>query len=405
MTTCTRGSGSSEFDYADYMEKYLGASTALILCDYFKDASYQPTVDRMRARFGVRVLEAAMPHRKWQGTALQEALLRHNVTHLHVQIGGAPWQNRFELGRLAGLKSTHLAVHAMFHGSHPYGNAFAKLDDTIDGANTAVVPYLATPLSGADSKAGSEIRRGHGIRAADTVVCGYGGQTSFDIAFARETVCSLGGSSDSAGPNLYFLFANFPKFCSNASSRVFFLPALATQAVKHGFVQACDAMLHARASGETFGLAVAEFNMMSRPVLTWNKSRGRAHINILGDEALLYSNASDLRSHLLDVASMKSRHHHRQARPAYEGYLPGPVMLRFCHVFFSGQDYARAYAPEAYVDGSCARSSLSGQLIQPRRQLAEQLPALYQPNESVSTVAAHPPAEMMAMSSHRSTSK
>lgn len=39
-------------------------------------------------------------------------------------------------------------------------------------------------------------------------------------------------------------------------------------ACRCAFIRTCDAMLHARMSGETFGLAIAEFSAHNRPVLT-----------------------------------------------------------------------------------------------------------------------------------------
>ena len=61
------------------------------------------------------------------------------------------------------------------------------------------------------------------------------------------------------------------------------------------FVQTCDAMLHARAEGETFGLAVAEFSLCNKPVITWSASQDRYHIEVLGQKGIYYRAAEDLR--------------------------------------------------------------------------------------------------------------
>ena len=71
-------------------------------------------------------------------------------------------------------------------------------------------------------------------------------------------------------------------------------------------------MLHARADGETFGLAVAEFSVKNRPVITYapnfkdrllnnvQKIRHRlarystAHLENLGKKGIFYSNAKQL---------------------------------------------------------------------------------------------------------------
>ena len=67
---------------------------------------------------------------------------------------------------------------------------------------------------------------------------------------------------------------------------------------KAAFIRTCDAMLHGRSNGETFGLAVAEFSAANRPVLTsrahHDHGKARHHLDTLtahGDHCagLLYN--------------------------------------------------------------------------------------------------------------------
>ena len=60
------------------------------------------------------------------------------------------------------------------------------------------------------------------------------------------------------------------------------------------FLATCDAMLHARWHGETFGLAVGEFAVLGKPVITFSESRERAHLEMLGNQASLYRHAGEL---------------------------------------------------------------------------------------------------------------
>ena len=46
-----------------------------------------------------------------------------------------------------------------------------------------------------------------------------------------------------------------------------------TYSEKEAFYRTCDAMLHARRDGETFGLAVAEFSVRNKPVITKGASK------------------------------------------------------------------------------------------------------------------------------------
>jgi glycosyltransferase involved in cell wall biosynthesis len=63
---------------------------------------------------------------------------------------------------------------------------------------------------------------------------------------------------------------------------------------KAQFLGTCDAMLHARWHGETFGLAVGEFAVLGKPVITCGGSRERAHLDLLGNKALVYQNCEEL---------------------------------------------------------------------------------------------------------------
>ena len=61
------------------------------------------------------------------------------------------------------------------------------------------------------------------------------------------------------------------------------------------FFATCDAMLHAREEGETFGMAVAEFSLRNKPVITYNGSGqyDNAHVRMLGSKALLYCQTAE----------------------------------------------------------------------------------------------------------------
>ncbi|NCW28127.1 MAG: glycosyltransferase family 1 protein, partial [Verrucomicrobia bacterium] len=76
--------------------------------------------------------------------------------------------------------------------------------------------------------------------------------------------------------------------------------ATVDQDEKGAFLATCDAMLHARWHGETFGLAVGEFAALKKPVITFAESRERAHLEMLGAVALAYRNGGELRKILRD---------------------------------------------------------------------------------------------------------
>jgi hypothetical protein len=73
-----------------------------------------------------------------------------------------------------------------------------------------------------------------------------------------------------------------------------FLPGNYDLKEKSAFVDACDAMIHARSGGETFGLAVSEFALSNKPIVTYELSGERSHLDILGERAILYKGYEDV---------------------------------------------------------------------------------------------------------------
>jgi hypothetical protein len=87
-------------------------------------------------------------------------------------------------------------------------------------------------------------------------------------------------------------------------------------------------MLHARERGESFGLSIAEFLSLNKPVLAWNNGHDLNHLDMLKDSGLLYNDANDLNSLLHNLPDFKEDWTKR-----VEQYKPTPVMNKFKKVF------------------------------------------------------------------------
>ena len=114
---------------------------------------------------------------------------------------------------------------------------------------------------------------------------------------------------------------------------------------KSRFIRTCDAMLHARSSGETFGLAVGEFSAHNRPVITsrahTDHETARMHLDILGERGWYYSSKDELIRLLL---AFEPRAWGASDHNAYRPYAPHRVMEAFDQVFVRGP--ARKELPE-----------------------------------------------------------
>ena len=88
-------------------------------------------------------------------------------------------------------------------------------------------------------------------------------------------------------------------------------------------------MIHARDNGETFGIAVAEFSSKNKPIIC-TKMVDLAHINLLGDKAILYTNETDLNNILTNFNPEIEKH---KDWNAYKDYTPEKVIKIFKEVY------------------------------------------------------------------------
>lgn len=188
------------------------------------------------------------------------------------------------------FSSIYSCIHAVFptNISEVHGDAFAFVSEwlSLEFSNNKVpfVPHIVNlpSIEGC-------LRDQLGIPRSGLVFGGMGGANSFDIGFVRKAVidCVLRRS------DLYFVFLNITPFTQH--ERVMFLPGNSRVDNKVRFIQTCDAMIHARGLGESFGLSCAEFSSKNKPVITYAFSPQLAHIHMLGDAAIVYRGRSDLR--------------------------------------------------------------------------------------------------------------
>jgi glycosyltransferase involved in cell wall biosynthesis len=160
------------------------------------------------------------------------------------------------------------------------------------------------------------------IRDDQIVIGRIGGYFTFDIPFVKEYIKRLVTDNDA----FIFLFAGTEPFISHPNVR--FINEFHNPLKKAKFINTCDAMLHARDRGESFGLSIAEFLSLNKPVLAWNGGHDLNHLDMLKDSGLLYNDANDLNYLLHNLPDFKEDWTKR-----VEQYKPIPVMNKFKEVF------------------------------------------------------------------------
>lgn len=154
----------------------------------------------------------------------------------------------------------------------------------------------------------------------------HGGSDTFDISWAWEAVQKIA----SERRDTWFIFLNTDKPKMFLSDHIIFIPETADEVLKREFINTCDAMLHARTRGETFGISVAEFAICGKPVLTFAESPERGHLDELGGWAYQYHDQKSLEEALLNIDL------NIELPKLYANYGPLEVMKKFERVFLDG---------------------------------------------------------------------
>ena len=268
-----RGTEIAIYDYADYNEKILGNKSIIITRDYEKiknewDVDIQ-AYNKFKNRFDVFYYSSQQD--------IDQIVTNNKVTHIFIEKAGC----------FDGLFSNNCKniIHCVFDVSQPHGQVYTPIGQTINqlqGKNYPVTPYMVT-LPECDENLRAELN----IPENAIVFGRYGGKESFDIKFVYDIIKNIVNLRD----DVYFLFMNTSPFYSHP--QIIYLNYTIDLLQKVKFINTCDAMIHARHVGETFGLSVAEFSCKNKPVITC--SHGDAeHLLMLGDNALIYNSKKEL---------------------------------------------------------------------------------------------------------------
>lgn len=161
----------------------------------------------------------------------------------------------------------------------------------------------------------------------DSLVLGRnGGWETFDLPFVKQAIKQvLDERSD-----VWFIFQFTEPFIEH--ERVIYLPGTSDMNIKVRFINTCDAMLHARHVGESFGLSCAEFSIRNKPIITYEKSPERNHIDTLGEKGIYFETESDILHILknLDKVEINSLQWN-----CYQDYTPEKVCQKFKEIYLN----------------------------------------------------------------------
>ena len=210
-------------------------------------------------------------------------------------------------------------VHVVFDGSAPHSDRYAAVSKWLgDKYKIPYVPHIASLPNITE-----DYREQLGIPKGALVYGRYGGKDSFDDSVAWHIVNKVARQR----PDIYFLFMNTDVFCPSLPN-VIHIAATTDPEEKTAFINTCDAMLHCRMRGETFGLSVCEFLHQNKPVITRIDSPERNHIQVLGERGYYYSSGPELEAIL--TTFKRSDYDYSKL---VEQFKPEVVMQQFNEIF------------------------------------------------------------------------
>jgi hypothetical protein len=295
-----RGTEIALFSYAKYNEEILGNKSVI----FSSPNNNLDALEKFQSRFEVQLLNF------WE---YDRYLKENNFDYLYLIKGG---NNDGYL-----VQSTPTLVHAVFRHNEPHGHKYFYVSDWLckdQGypIESHSLPHICEKLP--DSK--YNLREKLNISSTDTVFGCYAGATEFNIEFVKESIRQVVNQRN----DIKFIFMNINKFVDHPS--VIFLDGTYDLHEKSAFVDACDAMIHARSGGETFGLAVSEFALANKPVITYELSGERSHIEILGERGIYYKGFEDV-SHIFN--NLKDHMKYSDYYQPYLQFSPEIIMNKF----------------------------------------------------------------------------
>jgi len=302
-----RGTSVAIADYAHYNQEILGNESVITYCK-----TYGPEKDMGNEQAVIDELEKKFKVVGYRAGDLEKKIDQEKVDLAYFIDSGE---------RKPLPTNCKTAVHAVFQYNQPHGDKYAYiskwLSDEMSQGQTPYVPHIVNLPPPGDT----DLREFFMIRPDQTVIGRMGGYYTFDIPGVKETIKKLLDTD-----KFVFAFLNTEPFVQH--DNVMYFNETHSPVKKSNFIHMCDAMLHARGRGESFGLSIAEFLHFNKPVIAWNGGHDKNHLEMLKGSNTLYNNEDDLNYLLHNVKDIKEDWTQR-----VKEFNPKDVMKKFDEVF------------------------------------------------------------------------
>jgi hypothetical protein len=249
-----RGITNSVYNFADYNEKIL-KNKSFIFYNKLSNENKKIVIKTFNKRFKTYSIKNLKEIKEKE----------NNLDYIYFQRAG------HKDNLVSGIKNI---IHVVFPYSfiNYYGNCYSYISSWLSKI-CSNNKYSFVPLI-IDLPKNNKLNLKNKLKIPNkSLVFGYhGGAHSFDIIFVRDAIKKIVEKNK----NIYFIFLNVKKFISHKN--IYFFRGHFNNIKKNKFINTCDAMIHARSLGESFGLSCGEFAIKNKPIFTYKFCRQRAHI-------------------------------------------------------------------------------------------------------------------------------
>jgi hypothetical protein len=305
---CLRGTTVAIYDWAYWTRHYLNVDP-IIMYDENHPANSIDAINKFKKEFPVFSYS--------NKSEIDKILLENQCDAFFMIKGGSPD------GVISSVSKNFVnAVSGHWKPNWIHGDVYAMGSKWLSKITNNVIPNVPHMVCLPDVD--EDMREELGIPKDALVIGRNGGSDTFDIPFVKQAIqVVLNERKD-----IWFVFQLTDKFIDH--ERVIFLPGSSDMNAKVRFINTSDAMLHARYVGESFGLSCAEFSIRNKPVITYEKSPERNHIDTLDEKGIYYENYSEI-LHIL--RNLDKKEINSLEWNCYQEYTPEKVVQKFKEIY------------------------------------------------------------------------
>jgi hypothetical protein len=313
-----RGTEVAIYDYAKYNETILNNKSYIICFNQnaqrnMRFPSERISYDKFKGLFPIIEINSIAD--------MKTIIKEYNLSFFYTLTGGSKDIYEFNNKEIWGQCKT--IKHCVFDTTYPESDYYISISEELNNKNKTTVPVIPHIVSLPSCE--DNLRNQLNIPPDATVFGRYGGIDRFNLTIAHNAIKEY----LEINKDVYFLFMNTYRFYDHP--RIIYLDRNLDINYKVKFINTCDAMIHARSDGETFGLSIAEFSNNNKPIITC-PCGDLEHIKILGPLALTYTSKEEL----IDIfKNIKTTINLRSDWNAYRLYSPEYVMNMFKRLFNS----------------------------------------------------------------------